>query len=188
MLALQTAIVKMLGYEFEAVSFQPGTSDFTAVATKVLTTNADVCILGMNDTGLFQLMRSLRTASFPGICLCPTEFLPGELSKIGTLTELDGLITGCLPTATDSPNAIAQEQMADYAAKYGAWTIPTSWGAICSTRIAQRCRRRGASTPTLCRRYSPLVLRTTDRTARPGWSLGRTWGSPTRPFARSWST
>jgi ABC-type branched-subunit amino acid transport system substrate-binding protein len=128
MLGLQTAIIKMLGYEFESVNFQPGTSDFTAVATKVLTTNADVCILGMNDTALFQLMRSLRTASFAGICLCPTEFLPGQLSKIGQLTELDGLITGCLPTATDSPNAIAQEQMADYAAKYGAWDDPNFMG------------------------------------------------------------
>jgi len=128
MLGVQTGIVKMLGYDFEAVSYPTGTSDFTAVATKVLTANPDVCILGMTDTGLFQLMRSLRSASFPGICLCPTEFLPGQLSKIGKLTELDGLITGCFPTATDSPNAIAQEQMADYVAKYGAWDDPDFMG------------------------------------------------------------
>jgi ABC-type branched-subunit amino acid transport system substrate-binding protein len=73
-------------------------------------------------------MRSLRAASYPGIFLCPTEFLPGQLSQIGPLTELDGLITGCLPTATDSPNAIAQEQMADYAGKYGAWDDPDFMG------------------------------------------------------------
>jgi branched-chain amino acid transport system substrate-binding protein len=128
MLGTQTAIVSALGYEFQAITYQPGTSDFTAVATKIRASNPDVVILGMTDAKLFQLMRSLRAAAFPGICLCPTEFLPGQLSKIGELTELDGLITGCIPTATDSPNEIAKEQMADYTAKYGAWDDPDFMG------------------------------------------------------------
>jgi len=128
MLGTQTAIIGALGYDFEVVTYQPGTSDFTAVATKLRASNPDVCILGMTDAPLFQLMRSLRAAAFPGICLCPTEFLPGQLGKIADLTELDGLVTGCFPTATDTPNAIAQEQMADYAAKYGAWDDPDFMG------------------------------------------------------------
>jgi ABC-type branched-subunit amino acid transport system substrate-binding protein len=128
MLGTQTAIVSALGYEFESITYQPGTSDFTAVATKVIASNPDVCILGMTDAPLFQLMRSLRAAGFPGVCLCPTEFLPGQLSQIGDLTELDGLVTGCFIHATDAPNAIAQEQMADYAAKYGAWDDPDFMG------------------------------------------------------------
>jgi len=128
MLGLQTAIVKALGYDFQAVTYQPGTSDFTAVATKIMATNADVCVLGMTDARLFQLMRSLRAASFPGTPLCPTEFLPGQLSKIGDLKELDGLITGCFPTATETPNDVAKEQMADYVAKYGAWDDPDFMG------------------------------------------------------------
>jgi ABC-type branched-subunit amino acid transport system substrate-binding protein len=128
MLGQQTALATALGYDFKTVSYQPGTSDFTAVATKILATNPDVCVLGMTDARLFQLMRALRAAEFPGICLCPTEFLPGQLSKIGKLTELDGLVTGCLPTATDTPDAISQELMADYTAKYGEWDDPDFMG------------------------------------------------------------
>ena len=124
MLGMQTAIVKALGYSFEPVTYQPGTSDFTAVATKIRSANPDIVILGMTDAALFQLMRSLRAASFPGICLCPTEFLPGSLRKIGTLTDLDGLVTGCFPTATDNPGPVAKELMADYTAKYGSWDDP----------------------------------------------------------------
>ena len=128
MLAMQTGIIKSVGGDFQAVTYQPGTSDFTAVTTKILASNPDVCILGMTDTALFQLMRSLKAASYAGISLCPTEFLPGQLKKIGDLTELNGLITGCFPTATDSPNAVATELMADYSAKYGSWDDPDFMG------------------------------------------------------------
>ena len=81
MLAMQTGIIKSLGGDFQAVTYQPGTSDFTAVTTKILASNPDVCILGMTDTALFQLMRSLKAASYAGICLCPTEFLPGTTQE-----------------------------------------------------------------------------------------------------------
>jgi branched-chain amino acid transport system substrate-binding protein len=128
MLAMQTGIVKSLGGDFQVVTYEPGTSDFTAVTTKILASNPDVCVLGMTDTALFQLMRSLKAASYAGIRLCPTEFLPGQLKKIGDLTELDGLVTGCFPTATDSPNATAKELMADYSAKYGSWDDPDFMG------------------------------------------------------------
>ena len=51
------------------------------MTTKILASNPDVCILGMTDTALFQLMRSLKAASYAGICLCPTEFLPGHTQE-----------------------------------------------------------------------------------------------------------
>jgi branched-chain amino acid transport system substrate-binding protein len=128
MLGTQTAIVGAQGYDFESVTYSASTNDFTAVATKVISINPDVAILGMSDAALFQIMRSLKSANYKGVAFCPTDFLPIALSKIGELSELDGMVAGCMLTATSTPNTICKELMEDYTAKYGQWDDPDFMG------------------------------------------------------------
>ena len=121
-----SATCASLGYPFQNISFPATTTDFSAVATKILAADGDVLTIGgVPAIAIPQLWTALQAASYTGTVFQPSVIAPVEYNALIPLTELEGLVGGVMPFDTDNPTPVALELKNDYIAMYGEWKDPT---------------------------------------------------------------
>ena len=122
------AMCKYTGQEIVKNMFYPdGTTDFSAIATALVDTNADwFTTAGGGPVQDPLLQKAVKQAGFQGQNVMLTNIcLPGEL-KVVAPEDLEGTLAGIQATdLPDNPPAAAIEAMEIWADAYGEWDNPT---------------------------------------------------------------
>ena len=108
-----------LGQTVEPALFAPATTDFSAVATKVLSMNPDAVMLGGGNQVVAQLGRALKAAGFQGTLFIFSDMGPQQLAELIPLTELEGFVAPISGWDTDNPSQLCAQVKADFEKMFG---------------------------------------------------------------------
>jgi branched-chain amino acid transport system substrate-binding protein len=119
-----TALAKAFGKEVAALEFYPdGTQDFSAIATKLVSTSPDAFTTqGGGPVSDSLLFKSLRTAGWAGQLFNTVPLSPPQIAKVISLDDVQGLVGAIAAIDSATPPPVAQELKDLYVAKYGEWT------------------------------------------------------------------
>jgi len=111
--------------------YPPATTDFSAIATSLIATNADVfttCAGGpVSDA---QLYRAMHQGGFKGFYLAYISWSIGQGSLVVTPDNFENTVTVVQDTDNPNPPPTAKELIDVYTAKYGKWDFPASFHVL----------------------------------------------------------
>lgn len=120
----QIAPVYNLSLPDSNVLFYPaGASDFTAIATKMVSINPDIIVFAATEaeTAIGLQVKALRAAGYKGGLAKTEELNITELKQVASLTDIEGMIAKCQPDAMPDTSKAFNDFKTAYIAKYGDW-------------------------------------------------------------------
>jgi len=128
------ALFPLLGLKLvDTIFYPPDTTDFSAFATRMKTSNPQVyCCAGGGPIQDYLSVKFLREAGWKGQLFMYRGIDPGNWAKVGPLDVLNGAI-GPLGYPDLEPAlmpAITKEAKDIYIAKYGSWDYPAAFFAM----------------------------------------------------------
>ena len=110
---------------FDVIFYPAGTTDFSAIATKLKTLNPDVfttCAGGPVQDALS--MKAMRESGWDGQFFLYVTLSPGNIERVISLDWVEGLLGSVTGVEMPSPPPVSQEFRDIYIAKYGEWDNP----------------------------------------------------------------
>ena len=117
---------KVFGLELlDLIIYPTGTTDFSAIATKLKGLNADIFTSGGGGPVEGPLLhKALYEAGYTGQRMSHLVVSPGAMAKVIPMNIVEGMITAMGGTELEPPPPVAKELMDAYTAKYGTWDYP----------------------------------------------------------------
>jgi len=113
------------------IFYPPATTDFSAIATALISTGADVfttCAGGpVSDA---QLYRAMHQGGFKGFYLAYISWSIGSGSLVVSSDNFENITTVVQDTDNPTPAPTAKELIDLYTAKYGKWDFPASFHVL----------------------------------------------------------
>jgi ABC-type branched-subunit amino acid transport system substrate-binding protein len=123
-----TAMAELYGQEVvKGTFYDPATTDFSAIATALINTGAEVFITsGGGPVSDCQLYKAMHQGQFKGFCFATFPWSVGQMSFIVEPENFENVVTILSDTDNPTPSPAAKEFMDIYTAKYGTWDYPYS--------------------------------------------------------------
>jgi ABC-type branched-subunit amino acid transport system substrate-binding protein len=121
-------MAKVFGIELAEPTFYPrGTTDFSAIATKITRTNPDMFTTAGGGTVQDSLLyKALYESEFKGRIFTINAIGLGKIEKVIPLKMVNGMISAEELIRMDNAPPIPRDFKKAYTEKYGAWDDPTT--------------------------------------------------------------